>query len=78
MRNASAKSREMMTPIKINLPMSSNDVIVNPVHPVHPVNPDSKLEAAARIISTDDWVFIRKWIISYKLTKGHSPTIFVN
>ena len=36
--------------------MSSNDVIVNPVHPVHPVNPDSKLEAAARIIFTDDWV----------------------
>jgi hypothetical protein len=53
MRNASAKSREMMTPIKINLPMSSNDVIVNPVHPV---NPDSKLVAAARIIFTDDWV----------------------
>ena len=73
MRNASAKSREMMTPIKINLPMSSNDVIVNPVHPVNPVNPDSKLEAAARIISTDDWVFIRKWIISYKLTRGIAP-----
>jgi hypothetical protein len=53
MRNASAKSREMMTPIKINLPMSSNDVIVNPVHPV---NPDSKPMAAAHIISTDDWV----------------------
>ena len=70
MRNASAKSREMMTPIKINLPMSSNDVIVNPVNPV---NPDSKLEAAARIISTDDWVFIRKWIISYKLTRGIAP-----
>jgi hypothetical protein len=31
--------------------MSSNDVIVNPVHPV---NPDSKLVAAARIIFTDD------------------------
>ena len=64
MRYASAKSREMMTPITINLPMSSNDVIVNPV------NPDSKSVAAARVISTDDWVFIRKWIISYKLTRG--------
>ncbi len=50
--------------------MPSNDVIVNPVHPVHP---DSKLVAAARIISTDDWVFIRKWIISYKLTRGIAP-----
>ena len=37
--------------------MPTNDVIVNPV------NPDSKPVAAARIISTDDWVFIRKWII---------------
>jgi hypothetical protein len=51
MRYASAKSREMMTPIKINLPIPSNDVIVNPVHPV---NPDSKLVAAARIIFTFD------------------------
>jgi hypothetical protein len=68
MRYASAKSREMMTPIKINLPMPSNDVIVNPV------NPDSKSVAAARVISTDDWVFIRKWIISYKLTRGIAPS----
>ena len=75
MRNASAKSREMKAPIKINLPMPSNEVTVNPVHPV---NPDSKPVAAARIISTDDWVFIRKWINSYKLTQGHSPVLFVN
>ena len=68
MRYASAKSREMKAPIKINLPMPSNDVIVNPV------NPDSKSVAAARVISTDDWVFIRKWIISYKLTRGIAPS----
>ena len=71
MRYASAKSQEMMTPFNNNLPMSTNDVIVNPVHPV---NPDSKPVAAARIISTDDWVFIRKWIISYKLTRGIVPS----
>ncbi len=53
MRYASAKSQEMMTPFNNNLPMSTNDVIVNPVRPV---NPDSKPVAAARIISTDDWV----------------------
>ncbi len=57
MRNASAKSREMKAPFNINLPMPSSDVIVNPQNPV---NPDSKPVAAARIISTDDWVFIRK------------------
>ena len=57
--------------------MPSNDVIVNPVHPVHPVNPDSEPVATARIISTDDWVFIRKWITSYKLIMGHSPVLFV-
>ena len=53
MRNASAKSQEMKAPFNNNLLMPSNDVIVNPVHPV---NPDSKPVAAARIISTDDWV----------------------
>lgn len=74
MHFASAKSRKMKAPIKINLPMPSNHVIVNPVHPV---NPDSKPVAAARIISTGDWVFIRKWCISYKLIRGHSPAIFV-
>jgi hypothetical protein len=68
MRYASAKSREMKAPIKINLPIPSNDVIVNSV------NPDSKSVAAARVISTDDWVFIRKWIISYKLTRGIAPS----
>ena len=53
MRNASAKSQQIKAPFNNNLPMSSNDVIVNPVNPV---NPDSKLVAAARIIFTDDWV----------------------
>ena len=53
MRNASAKSQEMKAPFNINLPMSTSDVIVNPQNPV---NPDSKPVAAARIISTDDWV----------------------
>ena len=70
MRNASAKSQEMKAPFNINLPMSTSDVIVNPQNPV---NPDSKPVAAARIISTDDWVFIRKWFISYKLIRGIAP-----
>jgi hypothetical protein len=47
--------------------MPINDVIVNSIHPV---NPDSEPLAAARKISTDDWVFIRKWFISYKLTRA--------
>ena len=50
---ASAKSQEMKAPFNNNLPMPSNDVIVNPMHPE---NPDSKPMAAAHIISTDDWV----------------------
>ena len=68
MRYASAKSQEMKAPFNNNLPMPTNDIIVNPV------NPDSKPVAAARINSTDDWVFIRKWIISYKLTRGIAPS----
>ena len=51
--------------------MPTNDVMVNPIHPE---NPDSKPVAAAHIISTDDWVFIRKWFISYKLTRGIDPS----
>jgi hypothetical protein len=52
MRNASAKSQEMKAPFN-NPPMPTNDVMVNPIHPE---NPDSKPEAAARTISTDDRV----------------------
>jgi hypothetical protein len=53
MRNASAKSQEMKAPFNNNPPMPTNDVMVNTIHPE---NPDSKPEAAARTISTDDRV----------------------
>jgi hypothetical protein len=53
MRYASAKSQEMKAPFINNLPMPTNDVMVNPIHPE---NPDSKPVAAAHIISTDDGV----------------------
>jgi hypothetical protein len=53
MRNASAKSQEMKAPFNNNPPMPTIDVMVNPIHPE---NPDSKPEAAARTISTDDRV----------------------
>jgi len=39
--------------INNNPPRPSNDVMVNPINPV---NPDSKLLAAAHIISIDDWM----------------------
>ena len=47
MRNASARGFEMKAPFNNNLPMSSNDVIVNPVNPV---NPDSKSSASGKFI----------------------------
>ena len=53
MRYASAKSQEMKAPFNNNPPMPTNDVMVNPINPE---NPDSKPEAAARTISTDDSV----------------------
>ena len=53
MRNASAESQEMDAPFNNNLQMPSNDVMVNPENLV---NPDSKLVAAARLISIDDWM----------------------
>ena len=53
MHYASAKSQELDTPFKNNLPRPTNDVMVNPGNPV---NPDSKPLAAAQIISIDDLV----------------------
>jgi len=53
MRKASAERRKMDTPFNNNLPTPSSYVIVNPIHPE---NPDSKPVAAARIISTKNWV----------------------
>jgi hypothetical protein len=53
MRNASAKSQEMKAPFINNLPMPTNDVMLNPIRPE---NPDSKPVAAAHIISTEDGV----------------------
>ncbi len=53
MLNASAESQEMDAPFNNNLSRPSNDVMVNPRNLV---NPDSKLVAAARLISIDDWM----------------------
>jgi hypothetical protein len=39
MRNASARGLGMKAPFNNNLPIQTNDVVVNPVNPV---NPDSK------------------------------------
>ena len=82
MRYASVKSQEMKAPFINNLPMPTNDVMVNPIHPE---NPDSKPVAAAHIISTDDRVssprFKHNCLFVYAYyrvnSQGHSPTIFV-
>jgi hypothetical protein len=52
MRYASAKSQEMKAPFN-NLPMPTNDDMVNPIHPD---NPDSEPVAAA------SWRF-KSWIL---------------
>ena len=44
MRNASARCFEMKAPFNNNLPIQTDDVMVNPKNPV---NPDSKLVAAS-------------------------------
>ena len=50
MRYAAAESLEMDAPFNNNLPTPFSDVMVNPQNPE---NPDSKLMAAARLISAD-------------------------
>jgi hypothetical protein len=54
----------MKAPFNNNLPTLTNDVMVNPKNPE---NPDSKLSAAAHIISNEDWVhsiwFGRRWVL---------------
>jgi hypothetical protein len=51
MRYASARGLAMNAAFNNNLPNQTNDVMVNPRNHV---NPDSKLLAAARIMSTED------------------------
>jgi len=55
LRYAAARGFEMKAPFNNDLPNQTNDVIVNPINPE---NPDSKPHAAARIISTQEWVHI--------------------
>ena len=64
MRNASAKGLALKAACNNNLPTQTNDVMVNPE------NPDSN-PAAARIISTEEWVKM-----GYDLTSNSRQPLF--